>query len=102
MLFTVITIIPLHADQGIDFDSPSSSFIYVIFGECDPCDGGSIFQLGETVNFVQTSVKDDDDLEFDHGYILEVDGPPDSIILPSPVQINITDDGVIGMNDSPK
>ncbi len=82
------------ADRGIDFESPSSSFSYVIFGECDPCFGNSMLEIGQTVNFVQTFVKDDDDLEFDHGFILEVVGPPDSIILPSPVQINITDDGM--------
>ncbi len=83
------------ADRGIDFDSPSSSFSYVIFGECDPCFGdSSMLEIGQTVNFVQTSVKDDDALEFDHGFILEVVGPPNSIIPPSPVQINITDDGM--------
>ncbi len=53
----------------------------------------------------QVSVKDDNDLEFDHGFLAEVVGGADlgadgifgradGIILPIPVHINITDDGM--------
>ncbi len=51
------------------------------------------------------SVKNDNDLEFDHGFLAEVVGGADlgtegifgradGIILPIPLQINITDDGM--------
>ncbi len=61
------------------------------FGPCDPC-GRPRFPIGETINFVQLSVKDDDDLEFDHGFIVELN-VLFGILPPTPLQINITDDG---------
>ncbi len=82
-----------HADADIDFGIQVLPYNVVIFGQCDPCDNSSLFAIGETKNVFQVSVKDDNDLEFDHGFFAEVLGGSVSIILPTPLQINITDDG---------
>ncbi len=62
-----------------------------MFGPCDPCDGSlSISTIGETQNIFQVSIKDDDDLEFDHEFIVRASSADISIL---PLQFNITDDG---------
>ncbi len=82
-----------HTDADIDFGSQVLPFNVVIFGQCDPCDNSSLFAIGETNNVFQVSVKDDNDLEFNHGFFAEVLGGSVGVILPTPLQINITDDG---------
>ncbi len=63
--------------------------VYFVFGPCDPCDG-ALSKLGETQNIFQVFIKDDNDLEFDHEFIVQASSN-DIIILP--LQFNITDDG---------
>ncbi len=73
--------------EGVDF---SIGPLLVTFGPCDPCTPDNLQREA------QLCVKDDDDLEFDHGFTLSVDlasTDPLGITAGDPLLITITDDG---------
>ena len=80
----------MHAVFGQDY-RPSDPF-EVTFGPCDPCDGGD---LQETA-FIQ--IIDDDNLEFDQSFSVEIDDsmirPAGLSVLSSPISVLIRDDGM--------
>ena len=64
----------------------------VQFGPCDPCVGGDLQQI------VTISIIDDDDLEFNHSFTVEIDvsmvQPAGLNVLSSPTSVLIRDDGM--------
>ena len=75
------------SEEGVDF---SIGPLLVTFGPCDPCTPDNLQREA------QLCVKDDDDLEFEHGFTLSVDlasTDPSGITAGDPLQVTITDDG---------
>ncbi len=75
------------SEEGVDF---SIGPLLVTFGPCDPCTPDHLQREA------QLCVKDDDDLEFEHGFTLSVDlasTDPSGITAGDPLQVTITDDG---------
>ncbi len=75
------------SEEGVDF---SIGPLVVTFGPCDPC------TLDHLRTEAQLCVKDDNDLEFEHGFTLSVDlasTDPSGITAGDPLLITITDDG---------
>ncbi len=73
------------SEEGVDFNIGP---VMVTFGPCDPCT--SVHLQWEA----QLCVKDDDDLEFEHGLIVDLASTdPSGITAGDPLQITITDDG---------
>ena len=75
------------SEEGVDFNIGP---LTVRFDPCDPCTPDHLQREA------QLCVKDDDDLEFEHGFILSVDlasTDPPGITAGDPLQITITDDG---------
>ncbi len=83
------------SEKGVDF---SIGPRMVTFGPCDPCTPDHLQREA------QLCVKDDDDLEFEHGFILSVDlasTDPIGITAGDPLQITITDDGTFHVHVQP-
>ncbi len=77
------------SEDNEDFDIPSVAESF--FGPCDPCQAGVLIQ---TEFPFEVFIKDDKDLEFDHGFSLSVSSGITGIILPStPLEFSITDNG---------
>ncbi len=73
------------SEEGVDF---SIGPVMVTFGPCDPCTSNHLRWEA------QLCVKDDDDLEFEHGLIIDLASTdPSGITAGDPLQITITDDG---------
>ncbi len=75
------------SEEGVDFNIGP---LTVRFDPCDPCTPDHLQREA------QLCVKDDDDLEFEHGFTLSVDlasTDPSGITAGDPLQITITDNG---------
>ncbi len=75
------------SEEGADF---SIGPVVVTFGPCDPCTSNHLQWEA------QLCVKDDGDLEFEHGLIVDLASTdPSGITAGDPLQITITDDGKV-------
>ena len=72
--------------DGVDY---VTSFMESSFGPCDPCTEGTL----QTNFLFQIFLKDDNDLEFDHGFTVSVSSFVGGIVLPSQITYTIVDDG---------
>ena len=80
----------MHAGFGEDYSHAAP--LQVQFGPCDPCAVGDLQQI------VTISIINDDNLEFDQTFTVEIDDsmiqPAGLSVLSSPIFVLIRDDGM--------
>lgn len=79
--------------SSVPDDDFGTSDTRLVFGPCDPC-GEDTDTTGETTNKIVVYVKDDDNLEFIHEFLVSLESvTPDGVTPPTDISALINDDG---------